>query len=432
MSEGTTTPARLALNGKELELPRVAATEGNDGITVSKLLSETGVVTLDPGFTNTASCASDITYIDGGAGILRYRGYPIEQLATQTSFLEVSYLLLYGELPSASELTAFDDRVNRHTLIREDFARIFDAFPRDAHPMSVVASATAALGGFYPDALDIESDEVAELTTVRLLAKMPTIVARVFKKMQGASPLYPDNDYGYVDDFLRMTFGNPSERYEVDPVVSKALDALLILHADHEQNCSTSSVRLVGSSQATLYASISAGIGALSGPLHGGANEAVLQMLEDIRSTGDSVERYVDRVKNKESGVRLMGFGHRVYKNYDPRAAIVKQAADEILQSLGARDELFDIAQNLEEIALKDDYFIERKLYPNVDFYTGLIYKAMGFPNEMFTPLFVMGRLPGWIAQWHEMRKDPATKIGRPRQVYTGPGERDVEAIADR
>lgn len=432
MSDGKTTPARLVIDGKELELPRVAATEGNDGITVSKLLAETGVVTLDPGFTNTASCASDITYIDGDAGILRYRGYPIEQLATQTSFLEVSYLLLYGELPNAAELEAFDDRVNRHTLIREDFARILDSFPRDAHPMSVIASATAALGGFYPDALDVRSDEVAELTTVRLLAKMPTIVARVFKKMQGASPLYPDNDYGYVDDFLRMTFGNPSERYEVDPVVSKALDALLILHADHEQNCSTSSVRLVGSSEATLYASISAGIGALSGPLHGGANEAVLTMLEEIRTSGDSVERYVERVKNKEAGVRLMGFGHRVYKNYDPRAAIVKQAADDILQSLGARDELFDIAQNLEEIALNDDYFIERKLYPNVDFYTGLIYKAMGFPNEMFTPLFVMGRLPGWIAQWHEMRKDPATKIGRPRQVYTGLGEREVPVLASR
>lgn len=432
MPDATPAPARLELNETSLELPRVAATEGNDGITVSKLLSETGVVTLDPGFTNTASCASDITYIDGGAGVLRYRGYPIDQLATKASFLEVSYLLLNGELPSQAELDAFSERVNRHTLLREDFARIFESFPRDAHPMSIVAAATSALGGFYPDALQIKDEDAVELTTIRLLAKMPTIVARIFKQSQGATPLFPDNSYGYVDDFLRMTFGNPSEGYEVDPVVSKALDMLLILHADHEQNCSTSSVRLVGSSEATLYASISAGIGALSGPLHGGANESVLTMLQDIRDSGDSVEKYVERVKNKEAGVRLMGFGHRVYKNYDPRAAIVKQSADEILGGLGERHELFDIAQNLEQIALSDDYFIERKLYPNVDFYTGLIYKAMGFPNEMFTPLFVMGRLPGWIAQWREMRQDPATKIGRPRQVYTGPAERDVTDISQR
>jgi citrate synthase len=381
-------------------------------------------VTLDPGFVNTAATTSAITYIDGDAGILRYRGYPIEELAEHSSFLEVSYLLIYGELPTATQLEDFTKRINRHTLLHEDLKRFFDGFPRDAHPMPVLSSAVSALSTFYQDSLSIRDLDQIELSTTRLIAKLPTIAAYAYKKSVGQPFLYPDNSLGLVENFLRMTFGFPAEPYDVDPAMVRALDLLFILHADHEQNCSTSTVRLVGSGQANLFASVSAGIHALSGPLHGGANQAVLEMLEQIRRSDDDVDTFMRKVKNKEGGVRLMGFGHRVYKNYDPRAAIIKKTADEILGSLGGRDELLDIAIRLEEIALSDDYFVERKLYPNVDFYTGLIYKAMGFPTKMFTVLFALGRLPGWIAQWREMMSDPATKIGRPRQIYMGETER--------
>jgi citrate synthase len=417
--------------GGSLELPVVAATEGNDGVDVSKLLSSTSYVTLDPGFVNTAATTSAITYIDGDAGVLRYRGYPIEQLAEHSSFLEVSYLLIYGELPTATELENFTKRISRHTLLHEDLKRFFDGFPRDAHPMPVLSSAVSALSTFYQDSLSIRDIDQIELSTIRLIAKLPTIAAYAYKKSVGQPFLYPDNSLGLVENFLRMTFGFPAEPYDVDPAMVRALDLLFILHADHEQNCSTSTVRLVGSGQANLFASVSAGIHALSGPLHGGANQAVLEMLEEIRRSGDDVDTYMRKVKNKEGGARLMGFGHRVYKNYDPRAAIIKKTADEILGSLGSGDELLDIAKRLEEIALSDDYFIERKLYPNVDFYTGLIYKAMGFPTRMFTVLFALGRLPGWIAQWREMMSDPATKIGRPRQIYVGETERSY-VPADR
>ncbi|MFD6139696.1 citrate synthase [Promicromonospora sp. NPDC060271] len=414
----------LAVNGTSHALPVVAASEGNDGIVVSSLLKDTGLVTVDPGFMNTASCESAITYIDGDAGILRYRGYPIDQLASGSGFLEVAYLLIYGELPSATELAAFTERVNRHTLVHEDFRTFMGTFPRNAHPMAVLASAVNALGTFYPESLDPGDDDQVDLATVLLLAKTRTITSYLHRRRVGEPLLYPDYSRGYVEDFLRMTFATPYEAYEADPTVVDALEKLLILHADHEQNCSTSTVRVVGSSNADLYSSVAAGVNALSGPAHGGANEAVLTMLEKIRSGGETVATFMDKVKNKQDGVRLMGFGHRVYKSYDPRAAIVKKSADEVLEKLGAKDELLDIARGLEEIALSDDYFVERKLYPNVDFYTGLIYKAMGFEPAMFTPLFALGRMPGWIAQWREMKKDPQTKIGRPRQVYTGATER--------
>src|ERR671933_1993622 len=428
----TETDVALRYPGGELPLPVVQATEGANGIDVSKLLSTTGDVSLDIGFVNTASCTSAITYIDGDAGILRYRGYPIDQLAEQSSFLEVTYLLIYGELPTADELADFDSKIRRHTLLHEDLKQFFNGFPRDAHPMPVLSSAVSALSTFYQDSLSIRDRDQIELSTTRLLAKLPTIAAYAYKKSVGQPFLYPDNSLGLVENFLRMTFGFPAEPYEADPELVKALDMLFVLHADHEQNCSTSTVRLVGSSQANLFASVSAGIHALSGPLHGGANSAVLEMLERIRQSDDDVDTFMTKVKNKEDGVRLMGFGHRVYKNYDPRAAIIKKTADEILGSLGRRDELLDIAMRLEEIALNDDYFVERKLYPNVDFYTGLIYKAMGFPTKMFTVLFALGRLPGWIAQWREMMEDPATKIGRPRQLYTGSPERDFTPISER
>ncbi|WP_432573740.1 citrate synthase [Kineococcus sp. SYSU DK005] len=418
--------------GGDLDLPVTQATEGAPGFGISSLLKETGLVTLDAGFTNTASCTSAITYIDGDAGVLRYRGYPIEQLAESSSFIETSYLLIYGELPTAEQLTAFTERIQRHTLLHEDLKRFFDGFPRDAHPMPVLSSAVSALSTFYPNSLNPFDVEQVELSTIRLMAKLPTIAAYAHRKSLGQPLLYPDNRLGLVENFTRLSFGNPAEDYELDPVMVKALDQLLILHADHEQNCSTSTVRLVGSGQANLFASVSAGIHALSGPLHGGANSAVLDMLESIRSSDDDVDTFMARVKNKEKGVRLMGFGHRVYKNYDPRAAIVKKTADQVLSQLGKRDELLDIAMRLEEIALSDDYFIERKLYPNVDFYTGLIYKAMGFPTKMFTVLFALGRLPGWIAQWREMINDPATKIGRPRQVYVGEGARDYADLSAR
>ncbi|MDT4903165.1 MAG: citrate synthase [Pseudonocardiales bacterium] len=425
--------AILNVPGKDaLELPIVPAAEGSPGADISKLLAATDIVTYDPGFANTASCSSAITYIDGDAGILRYRGYPIDELATNSTFVEVSYLLIHGELPTADELADFENNIRRHTLLHEDMKRFFDGFPADAHPMPVLSSAVSALSTFYQDFLDPFDKEDFQLSTYRLLAKLPTIAAYAYKKSVGQPFLYPDNSLDLVENFLRMTFGLPAEPYEVDPVVAKALDRLFILHADHEQNCSTSTVRLVGSSQANLFASVSAGINALFGPLHGGANQSVLEMLQKIKADGGSVAEFVKRVKDKQDGVKLMGFGHRVYKNYDPRAAIVKESADEVLSAMGKRDDLLDIAMELEGYALEDDYFVSRKLYPNVDFYTGLIYRAMGFPTKMFTVLFAIGRLPGWIAQWHEMINDPQTRIGRPRQLYTGETQRSFLPVDQR
>ncbi|PZS15168.1 MAG: citrate (Si)-synthase [Pseudonocardiales bacterium] len=431
-AEGTHTAELRVSGGDSLKMRVAAATEGADGADISELLSSTGLVTYDPGFANTASCTSAITYIDGDAGILRYRGYPIDQLAAGSTFLEVSYLLIYGELPNAGQLAQFAGEIRIHTLLHEDLKRFFDGFPRDAHPMPVLSSAVSALSTFYQDSLDPFDQDQVELSTVRLLAKLPTIAAYAYKKTVGQPFLYPDNSLGLVENFLRMTFGFPAEPYQPDPVIVRALDLLFILHADHEQNCSTSTVRLVGSSQANLFASVSAGINALFGPLHGGANQAVLQMLDAIRADGGDVPAFVNKVKSKQDGVKLMGFGHRVYKNFDPRATIVKKTADELLSALGKRDDLLDIAVELEGVALKDDYFIERKLYPNVDFYTGLLYRAMGFPTKMFTVLFAIGRLPGWIAQWHEMINDPQTKIGRPRQLYTGPTQRAYVPVEQR
>jgi citrate synthase len=415
-----------------LPLPVYPAAEGPSGLDVSHLLSETGHVTLDQGFVNTAACTSAITYIDGDAGILRYRGYPIDQLAQESSFLEVAYLLIYGELPTSKQLDGFAAWIKEHTLLREEMRRFFEGFPRDAHPMAVLSSAVSALSTFYQDSLDPFDPEQVELCTVRLLAKLPTIASYSHKTAIGQPLMYPDNSLTYVENFLRMTFGLPTTPYEADPVAARVLDMLFVLHADHEQNCSTSTVRLVGSSHANLFASVSAGVDALFGPLHGGANQAVLEMLRQIHAAGDDAEGFVRKVKDKQDGIKLMGFGHRVYRNYDPRAAIVKKAAQQIVSGTAAGDPLLDIALRLEEIALADDYFIERKLYPNVDFYTGLIYTAMGFPAEMFTVLFALGRLPGWIAQWREMMADPATKIGRPRQVYTGAAERAYVPIGRR
>jgi citrate synthase len=416
----------------QLSMPVREAVEGAPGLDVGKLLEETGYVTYDPGFVNTASCTSAVTYIDGDAGILRYRGYPIEQLAQSSSFLEVSYLLIYGELPTATELAEFTERVSLHTLLHEDLRRFFDGFPRDAHPMPVLSSAVNALSTFYQDSLDVFDPQQVEISTVRLLAKLPTIASYAYKKSIGQPFMYPDNDLGYVENFLRMTFAVPATRYVLDPVVSKVLDLLFVLHADHEQNCSTSAVRLVGSAHANLFASVSAGINALSGPLHGGANESVLQMLSRIQADGGDVRSFVRKVKDREGGVRLMGFGHRVYKNYDPRAAIVKKAAQDVLDRMQRQDPLLDLAMQLEEIALADDFFVSRRLYPNVDFYTGLIYKAIGFPTKMFTVLFAIGRLPGWIAQWREMMADSTSKLGRPRQLYTGQVQRDYVPVTDR
>ena len=415
----------------QLSMPVLPATDGPSGFVTGKLLSETGLVSYDPGFVNTGACSSAITFIDGDAGVLRYRGYPIEQLAEHSTFLETSYLLIHGELPTVEQLEDFDARIREHTLLHEDFKAFFSGFPRDAHPMPVLSSAVSALSTFYQDSLYPFDDDKVEISTVRLMAKLPTIAAYAYKKSIGQAFLYPDNSLGYVENFLRMTFGVPAEQYVADATVAKALDMLFILHADHEQNCSTSTVRLVGSSQANLFASVSAGVSALFGPLHGGANQAVLEMLQRIHAAGGDPDDFMRRVKAKEPGVKLMGFGHRVYKNYDPRAAIAKQATRDVLERMGKADPLLDIAMRLEEVALADDYFVERKLYPNVDFYTGVIYKAMGFPTQMFTVLFALGRLPGWIAQWREMTADPVTKIGRPRQVYTGPTERDYP-VADR
>ncbi|MET7751530.1 citrate synthase [Micromonospora sp. NPDC005367] len=426
------TEVKLDHPGGQLSMPVRTAVEGPAGIGVSKLLKETGMTTYDPGFVNTAACSSAITYIDGDAGILRYRGYPIEQLAEKSSFLEVSYLLIYGELPTEQQLTEFTEWIRRHSLLHEEMRRFFDGFPREAHPMAVLSSAVSAISTFYQDSLDPFDSEHVEISTVRLMAKVPTIASYAYKKSIGQPLLYPDNSLGYVENFLRLTFGVPAEPYEVDPVVAKVLDMLFILHADHEQNCSTSTVRLVGSSNANLFASVSAGVNALFGPLHGGANQAVLEMLQHIKADGGDVRSFVQKVKDKQDGVKLMGFGHRVYKNYDPRAAIVKKAAQDVLGRMAKPDPLLDIAMQLEEIALADDFFVSRRLYPNVDFYTGLIYKAMGFPTKMFTVLFALGRLPGWIAQWREMINDPETKIGRPRQVYTGSPERAFLPLAER
>jgi citrate synthase len=419
-----TEKATLHFPGGTAEFPVIRGVDGRDSIDISTFMKQTGFTTLDQGFVNTASTKSAITYIDGDAGILRYRGYPIESVAKNSTYLEVAWLLIYGELPSASELEAFDDRIRRHTLLHEDLRRFFDALPHNAHPMSVLSSAVSALSTYYEGSLSVKDPEQIEMSIVRLLAKLPVIAAYAHKKSLGQAFLYPDNSLSFVDNFLKLNFGTMAEPYEVNPVLSKALDRLLILHEDHEQNASTSTVRLVGSTEANIFASVSAGINALYGPLHGGANEAVLKMLGEIKESGDGVTKFVERVKNKEEGVRLMGFGHRVYKNFDPRATLVKESADEVLQALGVQDDLLDIAKELEAVALADDYFAERKLYPNVDFYTGVIYKAMGFPSRMFTPLFAIGRLPGWIAHWREMNLDPATKIGRPQQLYVGEPER--------
>ena len=416
----------ISYKDKSLELPVIEATAGASAMDISKLHSSLGLHTFDQGFVNTASTKSAITFIDGEAGILRYRGYSIEQLAAKKSFLEVSHLLIYGELPTKPELESFDHSIRRHTLIHEDLKSFFDAFPQNAHPMSVLAAGVSALSTFYQDSLDPRDPEQVELSTRRLLAKLPVLAAYAYKTSLGQALLYPDNSLSTVENFLRLTFGTMAEPYVQNPVVTSALETLLILHADHEQNCSTSTVRLVGSAQANLFASVSSGINALFGPLHGGANEAVLDMLTQIQESGQSVKQFVERVKSKEEGTRLMGFGHRIYKNFDPRATIIKATADKVLGELGIKDPLLDIAKDLEATALADPYFAERKLYPNVDFYTGVIYKALGFPAPMFTALFAMGRLPGWIAHWREMMEDSGNRIGRPQQVYLGKGERSL------
>ncbi|GAB3155666.1 citrate synthase [Microbacterium sp. RG1] len=421
--------ARLTVAEHTAELPVLTGTDGAPSIDVSSLTRQTGHTTLDYGFVNTAATKSAVTFIDGDEGILRYRGYPIEQLAKNSTYLEVAWLLIYGELPSASELEDFDNRIRRHTLLHEDLKRFFSALPHTAHPMSVLSAATAALSTYYENQSDPHNPEFVELNTIRMLAKLPVIAAYAHKKSVGQAFLYPDNSLSFVDNFLKLNFGVLSEQYQISPVMSRALERLLILHEDHEQNASTSTVRLVGSTGANIFSSVSAGINALSGPLHGGANEAVLDMLGRIRDSGESVQRFVERVKNKEDGVKLMGFGHRVYKNYDPRAKLVKESADEVLAELGVSDPLLDLAKELEEIALRDDYFISRRLYPNVDFYTGVIYKAMGFPTRMFTVLFAIGRLPGWLAHWREMNQDPQTKIGRPQQLYVGAPERNYPGV---
>jgi citrate synthase len=418
--------------GGELPLQEIPATVGERGIDISPLLKDTGHVTLDHGFLNTAACTSAVTFIDGDAGILRYRGYPIEQLAEKSTFLEVTYLLNYGDLPTVQELAGFESSITKHTMLHEELRMFFNGFPRDAHPMPVLSSAVSALSTFYQDSLDPFDPRQVHISMIRLLAKVPTIAAYAYKKSVGQPYLYPDNNLGFIANFLRMTFGVPAEEYVPDPIVVRALDQLFILHADHEQNCSTSTVRMVGSSHANLFASVSAGINALFGPLHGGANQAVLEMLADIHASDEGVEGFIRRVKDREDGIRLMGFGHRVYKNYDPRASIVKKTAYEVFDLMKVNDPLLEIALRLEEVALADDFFIGRKLYPNVDFYTGLIYKAMGFPTRMFTVLFALGRLPGWIAQWNEMINDPTTKIGRPRQVYVGEVLRDYTPLGER
>src|SRR5688572_23453034 len=424
--------ASLRVGDRELDLPIVTATDGDDAIDIAKLRSESGLITLDPGYGNTGACTSAITFLDGEEGILRYRGYPIEQLAEQSTFLEVAYLLIWGDLPTREQLDRFVTEVTHHTLIREEMRHFFDSFPSDAHPMAVLASGTVGMSNFYPDSQNIFDPDAVEITINRLIAKLPTLAAWSFKKAIGQPYVYPRNDLGYSANLLHMMFAVPSEDYEVDPQVAEALDLLLILHADHEQNASTSTVRLVGSTHANLYASISAGISALWGPLHGGANEAVIKTLEQIVADGGHVQKWVDKAKDPDDSFRLAGFGHRVYKNFDPRATIIKAAADRVLSATNADGELFEVAKRLEEVALHDEYFVSRKLYPNADFYSGLIYRAIGFPKNMFTNCFAIGRLPGWIAQWKEMLAAKETKIGRPRQVYVGPTSRDYLAIEQR
>jgi citrate synthase len=421
--------AKLILDGQEFEFPVTVGSENEVGIDFSTLRAKTKTITFDPGYGNTGACQSAITYIDGEQGILRYRGYPIEELAERASFVEVCYLLIYGQLPTKSELETFENQLTRHTLIHEDMKKFFEGYPPQAHPMAILAAMVISLSTYYPDS---EDPELINLNIIRLLAKLKTIAAFSYKKSIGQPYIYPRNDLGYVADFLHMMFAVPAEPYIVSDKLERALNLLLILHADHEQNCSTSTVRMVGSSRASLFASIGAGVCALWGPLHGGANKEVIDMLQMIHKDGDDYRKYMDMAKDKNSSFRLMGFGHRVYKNFDPRARIIKKAADEVLAILGVNDPLLDIAKNLEEIALRDDYFVQRKLYPNVDFYSGIIYRAMGIPTNMFTVLFALGRLPGWIAQWKEMWDDPASRINRPRQIYTGATERHYTSISER
>jgi citrate synthase len=411
------------LDGESVELPLIEGSEGERAIDIRKLRASTGLITFDPGYANTGACRSQVTFIDGEKGVLRYRGYPIEQLAEKSSFLEVAWLLINGELPSEQELEEFEDEITVHTMLHEDFKSFFGSMPKDAHPMPVCAAAVAALATFYQEP---QSEESIQRAIIRLIAKMPTIAARSYKHFLGQPFMYPRNEEDYTSNFLRMMFAVPCEEYEVDPVVARMLDLLLILHADHEQNCSTSTVRMVGSSRANLFASISSGISALWGSLHGGANQKVIEMLETIASGDGSADRFLQRAKDKGDTTRLMGFGHRVYKSYDPRASILKTHCREILERTQNSGQLFEIAMRLEEIALQDDYFVSRSLYPNVDFYSGVIYKALNIPTNMFTVMFTLGRLPGWIAQWLEMRNDPDFRIGRPRQVYMGDIQRDV------
>lgn len=425
------TEGRITVGDVTTSLPLVEGTLGDSAIDITSLRRVTGLITHDPGFANTGSCSSAITFLDGEEGVLLYRGYPVEQLAQHGSFLETSYLLIHGELPARDELAAFSKNIRRHTMLHEDVKRFFDGFPKDAHPMAMLSSVVSALSTFYQDCLDPFDEQQIEVSTYRLLAKMPTIAAYSYKKSIGQPFLYPDNSLDLIENFLRMMFAVPAEDYELDPVVVDALKKLLILHADHEQNCSTSTVRMVGSSHANLFASVSAGIDALWGPLHGGANQAVIEMLETIRDDGGGVRKFVDRAKDPHSRVRLMGFGHRVYKTHDPRAQVIKTAASDVLAKLGREDELLSLALELEEAARADDYFIERNLYPNVDFYSGLIYRAMGFPTSMFTVLFAIGRLPGWIAHWKEMLVTESP-IGRPRQVYVGAPRRDYVEFTER
>ncbi len=424
--------ARIILDGKEYELPVIEGSEGEKAIDISKLRATTGYITLDSGFKNTGSTKSSITFLDGEQGILRYRGYPIEQLAENASFLEVAYLLIYSELPNQQQLDWFTNSITMHTLVHEDMRRFFEAFPNNAHPMGILSSMISSLSTYYPESQNPNRPfKDIELTIHRLIAKIPTLAAQAYKNNLGHPIMYPKNELSYTENFLYMMFGLPSSDYEVDPVIDDALNKLLILHADHEQNCSASTVRIVGSSQANLYSSISAGIAALWGPLHGGANQAVIEMLETIKNDGGDLTKWVDKAKDKTDSFRLMGFGHRVYKNFDPRAKIIKKAADDVLDKLGIDDPVLDIAKQLEEVALKDEYFVERGLYPNVDFYSGIIYRALGIPTEMFTVMFAIGRLPGWIAQWKEMTEN-GEPIGRPRQIYTGANNRDYVSVEKR
>jgi citrate synthase len=424
--------AELRLGDKTIELPVVVGSEGERAVDITKLRGQTGYITLDPGYANSGSCQSAITFIDGEKGILRYRGIPIEELAEKSSFVEVSYLLIYGHLPTREELDTFSTTIARHTMLHEDLKLMYNALPKDAHPMAACALTVGALATFYPDSLDPRDPEEVDISVHRLIAKLPTLAAYSYKHSIGQPFLYPLNSLDYVGNFLRMMFGNPCEEYEVDPVVQHALDLLFILHADHEQNCSTSTVRLCGSSMVNLFGAISAGINALWGPLHGGANQAVIEMLETIAAEGMTARQFLERAKSGDDSARLMGFGHRVYKNYDPRARVIKKACDEVLERMGIHSRLLEIAKELEEITLKDDYFIERRLYPNVDFYSGVIYNAIGTPANMFTAMFAIGRLPGWIAQWKELHTDPAFKIGRPRQIYTGPTETPYTPMDER